>query len=136
MSDVTIDTQSVVVERHLAHAPSKIWRALTEPHLIADWLMQNDFAAQTGHKFKLSADWGHVDCEVIEIEQEKSLSYKWDAMGLFSVVTFTLMPDADGTLLRLEQTGFRDDQVQALQGAKYGWPRFFDSLETLLARVE
>lgn len=136
MSNPDTETLSVIVEREIAHPPEKIWRALTQPHLIAEWLMKNDFAANVGHRFKLSADWGAVDCEVLTIEPNKTLSYTWGALGLESVVTWTLTPQGTGTHLRMEQTGFRADQQQAYQGAKFGWPRFFTNLEAVLARAD
>jgi uncharacterized protein YndB with AHSA1/START domain len=135
------ETRSVVVEREFAHAPEKLWRALTQPHLMQEWLMKNDFAPQAGHRFKLTGDWGGVlDCEVLEIEPNRTLSYTWDfvhedpAYNLKSVVTFTLEPTATGTRLRMEQAGFRPDQKQAFGGAHAGWKQFLDKLEGLLAK--
>lgn len=135
------ETRSVVVEREFAHAPEKLWRALTQPHLMQEWLMKNDFAPQVGHRFKLTGDWGGVlDCEVLEIEPNRMLSYTWDfvhedaAYNLKSVVTFTLEPTATGTRLRMEQAGFRPDQKQAFGGAHAGWKQFLDKLEGLLAK--
>ncbi|WP_308910788.1 SRPBCC family protein [Pseudokordiimonas caeni] len=130
------ETRTVVVEREIAYPPEKIWRALTQPHLIADWLMKNDFVPSTGHRFKLHGDWGSVDCKVLEIEPETSLCYTWDAMGLESIVTWTLTPTAKGTHLKMEQTGFRPDQEQAYRGAQYGWANFFTQLEALLGRID
>jgi uncharacterized protein YndB with AHSA1/START domain len=130
------ETRSVVVERDIPFPPEKIWRALTQPHLIQEWLMKNDFTPVVGHRFNLSADWGAVDCQVLAIEPNKSLSYSWGAYGLESVVTWTLTPTSAGTRLRMEQLGFRPDQQQAYQGAKYGWQRFFTTLEQLLARID
>lgn len=130
------DTRSVVVERDLAYPPAKIWRALTQPHLMAEWLMKNDFQPTAGHAFKLTGDWGSVDCKVLEIEPETTLAYSWDAMGLESTVTWTLRPTATGTHLRMEQSGFRPDQEQAYQGAHYGWNNFFGALERLLQRPD
>jgi len=135
------ETRSVVIEREIAHPPEKLWRALTQPHLIADWLMKNDFAPNVGHRFKLSGDWGGVlDCEVLEVEPNKTLSYTWNyenddaAYALQSVVTFTLTPTSTGTHLRMEQAGFRPDQKQAYGGAHAGWKQFFDKLDGVLAR--
>jgi uncharacterized protein YndB with AHSA1/START domain len=62
MTDAASETLSVTVERDLAYPPEKIWRALTQPHLIAEWLMKNDFAPVVGHGFRFTADWGGVDC--------------------------------------------------------------------------
>ena len=137
------EVRTVVVEREMAHPPEKLWRALTQPHLIAEWLMANDFVPDVGHRFQLRGDWGGVlDCEVIEVEPGETLSYTWNhrhadaAYDLESVVTFTLTPIASGTLLRMEQAGFRPDQKQALGGAKYGWQQFFGKLEQLLESVD
>jgi uncharacterized protein YndB with AHSA1/START domain len=132
----TSEVLSVVVERELPYPAEKIWRALTQPHLIAEWLMKNDFAPVRDHTFTLSAEWGSVACTVREVEPDRSLSYTWDAYGLESVVTWTLTPGARGTLLRMEQVGFRPDQQQAYQGAKFGWQKFFGNLEQLLARAD
>ena len=140
---MTAETRSVTVEREFAHPPAKLWRALTQPHLIADWLMKNDFAPAVGHTFNLSGDWGGtLDCEVLEIEPEETLAYRWDyahddpQFDLRSVVTFTLTPTPAGTLLRMEQAGFRPDQPRASGGAKYGWQQNFDKLESVLGRME
>ena len=135
MTDTAAETLCVVVERDIPHPPEKIWRALTQPHLIEEWLMKNDFAPAVGHSFKLSADWGAVDCRVEAVEPNKTLSYTWAAYGLESIVTWTLTRTTTGTHLRMEQSGFRPDQQQAYQGAKFGWQKFFGSLEQLLARI-
>jgi uncharacterized protein YndB with AHSA1/START domain len=136
MSGTSTETRTVTVEREIAHPPEKIWRALTQPHLIAEWLMKNDFAPVPGHGFTLTGDWGSVDCEVLEVEPNTTLSYTWGAMGLESVVTWTLSPAGAGTHLRMEQSGFRADQEQAFQGAKFGWRKFFTQLEQVLARAD
>ncbi len=127
--------ETVVVEREFAHPPAKLWRALTTPHLMAEWLMESAFAPVVGTRFQFRADWGTVDCEVRVVEPERRLAYTWDADALKSVVTFTLTPTAAGTRLRMEQTGFRPNQTPFLEGARAGWPRFLDSLDALLART-
>ena len=138
---MTDELRTVTIERDFAHAPQKLWRTLTQPHLISEWLMDNDFAPEVGHRFKLRGEWGGVlDCEVLLIEPETSLSYTWDfnsddpAYALKSVVTFTLTPTAGGARLRMEQSGFRPDQKQAFGGAKIGWAQFFDKLDTVAAQ--
>jgi uncharacterized protein YndB with AHSA1/START domain len=132
MSDA--QTRTVTVERDVPYPPEKIWRALTQPHLIAEWLMQNDFLPATGHRFSFRGDWGSVDCKVLEIEPHRTLSYSWDAMGLESVVTWTLTPTTTGTHLRMDQAGFKPDQTQAFMGAKAGWRNFLEKLEQIVAR--
>ena len=135
MSDPAAQTRSVIVERELPYPPEKLWRALTQPHLIEEWLMKNDFKPAVDHRFKFSADWGAVDCQVLAIEPNRTLSYTWAAMGLESVVTWTLTPTGAGTHLRMEQSGFRPDQEQAYQGAKFGWQQFLAKLEEVSARA-
>jgi uncharacterized protein YndB with AHSA1/START domain len=136
MNTTSAETLSVVVERDIAHPPEKIWRALTQPHLIEEWLMKSDFKPVVGHRFDFRADWGSVDCKVEAVEPNKTLSYTWDAYGLKSIVTWTLTPtNTGGTHLRMEQAGFRPEQKQAYEGAKLGWKRFFANLERVLAQV-
>jgi uncharacterized protein YndB with AHSA1/START domain len=143
MNEISMEARTVVVEREISSPPEKLWRALTQPHLIEEWLMKNDFSPVVGHRFSLRGEWGGVlDCEVLAIEPNKRLSYTWDfahddaAFNLKSVVTFTLTPTTAGTHLRMEQTGFRPDQKQASGGAKYGWQQFFARLEQVLARID
>jgi uncharacterized protein YndB with AHSA1/START domain len=134
------ELRSVVVEREFPHPPEKLWRALTQPHLISEWLLKNDFVPALGHKFKLEVQnerfSGVIDCEVLVIEPNKTLSYSWNSMGLETAVTFTLTPTKGGVHLRMEQSGFRPDQPKNYGGAKYGWQNFFGNLEKLLARMD
>lgn len=136
MSKPASEALSVVVERELPFPAEKIWRALTQPQLIEEWLMKNDFQPVVDHRFKLSADWGAVDCKVLAVEPSKSLSYTWAAYGVETVVTWTLTPTRSGTRLRMEQTGFRPEQQQAYQGAQGGWQQFFAAMARVLARID
>ncbi|WP_129790708.1 SRPBCC domain-containing protein [Sphingosinicella sp. CPCC 101087] len=136
MNDAATETRSVIVEREIGHPPEKIWRALTQPHLMEEWLMRNDFKPLVGHRFALRADWGSVGGEVLEVEPNRTLSYTWGDDDLSSVVTWTLTPTQIGTLLRMEQSGFRRDQPNYYHGAKSGWPRFLARLEQVLARID
>ncbi len=143
MNAISTETRAVVVEREFAFPPEKLWRALTQPHLIEEWLMKNDFKPAVGHHFNLRGEWGGVlDCEVLAIEPHKTLSYTWNfahddaAYDLKSVVTFTLTATRAGTLLRVEQSGFRPDQKQAYGGARVGWQKFLADLEQVLGRTD
>jgi uncharacterized protein YndB with AHSA1/START domain len=141
MNQPSTETRSVVVERELPFPPEKVWRALTQPHLIEEWLMKNDFNPVVGHRFNLrrtpKPDMNIVvDCQVLVVEPSKTLSYTWAAFDLESVVTFTLTPTSTGTILRMEQSGFRPDQKQAYGGARGGWQKFFANLEQVLARTD
>jgi uncharacterized protein YndB with AHSA1/START domain len=135
------ETRTVVVEREIAHPPEKIWRALTQPHLIAEWLMKNDFKPVVGHRFNLSRDATPdvkvvIDCEVTEVEPNETLSYRWKAFGTDTVVTFTLTPTSAGTILRVEQEGFAADNRAAIKGANASWRQFLRALDELVTRID
>jgi uncharacterized protein YndB with AHSA1/START domain len=135
------ETRSVVIERELPFPPEKIWRALTQPHLIEEWLMKNDFNPVVGHRFNLRRNPKPdvnivIDCQVLIVEPNKTLSYTWSAFDLEGVVTWTLTPTSTGTHLRMEQSGFRPDQKLAYGGARGGWQKFLANLEQVLARTD
>lgn len=136
MSETSTQTRSVVAEREVPYPPEKVWRALTQPHLLEAWLMKTDFEPVVDHRFELRADWGVVDCQVMSVDPYTSISYTWTSLGLDSIVYWTLTPTGVGTHLRMEQAGFRPDQEQAYQGAKFGWQRFLTQLEQVLERPE
>ena len=141
MTGTAPETRTVIVERDIASSPEKLWRALTQPHLIEEWLMKTDFKPVQGHRFTLSRTPKPevsilVDCEVLEVEPNRTLSYSWDAFGLESVVTFTLTPTATGTRLRVEQSGFRPEQKAAFKGANASWPHFLAALEDLIKTLD
>jgi uncharacterized protein YndB with AHSA1/START domain len=139
-AEIRTDTRSVVIEREMPHAPEKIWRALTQAPLIEQWLMKNDFEPVTGHRFNFRAPaqphWNGVTaCEVLLVEPPARLAYTWNssadeaAKGLKTVVTWTLAATPRGTLVRLEQAGFRAHEEANSRGANYGWQRFVAALE-------
>ena len=125
----------------MPYPPEKVWRALTQGALIKEWLMDNDFEPVVGHKFNLRAtpvpNWnGVIDCEVLVVEPNKKLSYTWNSLGLASIVVLTLVATSGGTLVRMEQSGFRPDQDANYQGAKYGWQKFIGGLERVVAGLQ
>ena len=136
MTNTATEALCVVVEREMPYPPEKIWRALTQPHLIEEWLMKNDFKPVVDHRFNLRADWGSVDCQVLAVEPNKTLSYTWGSYDLKSVVTWTLTPTSTGTLLRMEQSGFGPDQEANYKGANYGWRKFIGNLERVVAGLQ
>jgi uncharacterized protein YndB with AHSA1/START domain len=140
------DTQSISLEYDLPHPPAKVWRALTEPELLAQWLMANDMRPTVGHSFTFKAEptpwWdGIVHCEVLEIEPHKRLRYTWrsgpESSPLDTVVTWTLTPTASGgTRLALEHSGFLSTNAFAFDGASKGWQRMLgEGLTDVLARA-
>ena len=137
----TATTCSLVIEREMPHPPEKIWRALTQGPLIAEWLLTNDFQPVVGHRFQFRAtpvqNWnGIIDSEVLLVEPHTRLSYGWTSMGLETVVTWTLTPTAGGTLLRMEQSGFPSEEGRNYKGAKYGWTNFIGKLENVVGGLQ
>ena len=136
-------TESLSFEFDLHHAPAKVWRALTDPVLLAEWLLPVvALKLEPGAAFTLRAPpqpgWnGSVNCRFREIEAHRKLSYTWvvGAMELDTVVTFTLTPTATGTRLSLVQSGFTPAQKQNRGGARYGWKMMGGKLVDLLARI-
>jgi uncharacterized protein YndB with AHSA1/START domain len=140
MTEAATESRSIVVERTLAHPPEKVWRALTEPSLIARWLMQNDFVPEVGRRFNFRATpipnaWnGVTDCEVLEVVPFRRLVYSWCASGeeaeggLKTTVTWTLTPAAGGTHVRMEQAGFRPQDEMGRQAMSGGWPGMVERL--------
>jgi uncharacterized protein YndB with AHSA1/START domain len=141
MSNPAESTRTLVIERVFPHATEKLWRALTENPLIAQWLLKNDFEPVVGRKFQFRSDpvpnWdGVIDCEVLVVDPLKQLSYSWNSLGLESVVLWTLTPTEGGTHLRMEHSGFRPDQEFAYKGANYGWQNFLGGLERVVAGLQ
>ena len=134
-------TESISFEFDLPHAPEKVWRALTDPDLLAEWLLPViglELAPGTAFSFKTQPypGWdGTVNCRFVEIEPNRKLSYTWSVPFLDTVVTFTLTPTASGTRLSLVQSGFKADQKQESGGARYGWKMMGGKLVDLLARI-
>jgi uncharacterized protein YndB with AHSA1/START domain len=134
-------TESISFEFDLHHLPEKVWRALTDPVLLAEWLLPVlDLKVEPGAAFTFKAQpqpgWdGVVNCRFLEIEAHRRLSYTWVVGGMDTVVMFTLTPTASGTRLSLVQSGFRPDQKRNVNGARYGWKMMGGKLVDLLARI-
>jgi uncharacterized protein YndB with AHSA1/START domain len=142
--DTTAPTQSQAIsfEFDLRHPPAKIWRALTEPALMAKWLLPIvNFDLAPGAEFTLQAPpqpgWdGAVNCRVIDVVPHETLSYTWKVGDLDTVVTFVLAPSEAGTRLSLVQSGFKESQKKNFGGARYGWRMMGARLVDILAQID
>ena len=141
--DTTAPSQieTISFELDLRHSPEKVWRALTDPDLLAEWLLPViglDLEPGAAFTFKTQAypGWdGTVNCRFVEIEPLRKLSYTWTVPFLDTVVTFTLTPTALGTRLSIVQSGFTADQKRESGGARYGWKMMGGKLVDLLERI-
>jgi uncharacterized protein YndB with AHSA1/START domain len=142
-TDITApsQTEALTLAFDLAHPPSKVWRALTDPVLLSEWLQPIvELKLEPGAAFVFQTPahpgWdGIVHCRVLEVEAPKKISYTWGAIGLDTVVTFTLTPTPSGTHLLLVQSGFKPEQKQAFGGARYGWNMMGTRLIEHLAKL-
>jgi uncharacterized protein YndB with AHSA1/START domain len=133
----TATTHTITMEYDLPHAPAKVWRALTDPKLVAQWLMDTDMQLKVGSKFKFtmqpSAWWdGIVRSEMLEVVPNKKLVYSWGSSQgnteLATVVTWTLTPTpSGGTKLSLVHSGFPTKDSPYFAGAQSGWKEKIDS---------
>ncbi|WP_437477250.1 SRPBCC domain-containing protein [Sorangium sp. So ce1014] len=134
-------TDALTFEFDLPHKPEKVWRALTDPALLDEWLLPTiGLQLEPGAAFTFKTDpypgWdGTVSCKLLEIEAQRKLKYTWTVPFLDTVVTFTLTPTTSGTKLSLEQSGFKPDQKQNFGGARYGWKMMGEKLISLLERT-
>jgi uncharacterized protein YndB with AHSA1/START domain len=137
-------TDAISFEVDLRHSPQKVWRAITDPALLAQWLLPVfEWKLEPGAAFLFKTEphppWdGRVRCQMLAIEPERELRYTWSVgdMELDTVVTFTLTPTATGTRLTLVQSGFQASQKQNWGGARYGWKMMSERLVALLAQPE
>jgi uncharacterized protein YndB with AHSA1/START domain len=131
--------ESISFEFDLHHSPEKVWRALTDPVLLTEWLLPViELKLEPGAEFTLKTQpqpgWdGIVNCRFLEIEAHRKLSLSWIVGDIDTVVTFTLTPTASGTHLSVVHSGFRPDQKQNFGGARYGWKMMGGKLVDLLA---
>ena len=138
-------TDSLSFDFELPYRPEKVWRALTDPVLLTEWLLPvvgSRLELETGAGFTFQTQpypgWdGTVHCRVLEVDSPRKLSYTWVVgnMELDTVVTFTLAPTAVGTRLSLVQSGFTPAQKKNFGGARYGWRMMGGKLVDLLARI-
>jgi uncharacterized protein YndB with AHSA1/START domain len=135
-------TESIAFEFELHHPPEKVWRAITDPVLLTEWLLpvvelELEIGAAFTFKTQPYPGWdGTVNCRILEIEANRKLSYAWVVgdMEIDTVVTFTLTPTPTGARLSLVQSGFKPDQKQNFGGARYGWKMMGQKLVDLLTR--
>lgn len=134
---------TISFEVDLAFPPEKVWRALTDPTLVAEWLLPAaGLVPRPGTAFTLQAPpqpgWdGTVRCDVLTADSPRTLAYRWVVgdMELDTVVTFVLTPTETGTHLALEHSGFDASQRQAFGGARYGWRMMTERLVEVLGRT-
>jgi uncharacterized protein YndB with AHSA1/START domain len=131
-------TKDAVIEldHFYPHPPAAIWKALTDPALHARWWAAGDVRAVVGHRFELDmGKWGKQACEVIEVEPERLLKYRFATGSLDTTIAWRLTPEPGGTRLTLTHAGFDLDSPmsrQAFDGMKSGWPSILSRIGAVL----
>lgn len=129
MADISLDFQ-------FKSTINKVWDALTNPDMLAQWVMENNFKPEVGYKCKF---WNEeidlvVDSEVLVVEEPNKLSYTWIGGPIDTIVTWSLKQEGETTYLHLDHTGFEKED-QAYNGAKYGWAYKVEELKKALGEV-
>lgn len=130
--------ESITFEVDLHHPVEKVWRALTQPELLKEWLLPViGHRLDVGAEFHLQAPtqpgWdGKVNCQYLRVEEQRQLSWSWRVGDIDTIVTITLSETPHGTLLHLVQSGFKPHQKRNWGGARYGFKLMTEKLETLL----
>lgn len=135
--------RDILLQRFYPHPPKLVWRAITEAGLITCWMqMDNEFKPEVGHRFELrdiSGNWdGVLYCEVLLVDPPSQLVYqfKGGVMKHATTVTFTLIPEANGTRLKLDHTGFTGLTDIAISGIiGLGWRRMLRHLSKTLTDI-
>jgi uncharacterized protein YndB with AHSA1/START domain len=133
---VTKQLGEIRLEHVYTQAPTKVWRALTLPEMVARWWAPGDIRAEVGHRFEMDmGQWGKQPCEVLEVELERRFSYRFAAPTLNTIITWELAPEGGGTRLTLIHQGFDLESPvgrRAYEGMKPGWPGILERIATVL----
>lgn len=128
-----LETATIRVQWDLVDPPEKVWRALTDPELLSEWLMPTDMRAESGYRFTFRSQprpgWdGIVHCEILEVIPCERLVYSWRGSSrneagqeLDTTVMWTILPTSEGgTRLVLEHSGFEPEGF-AFKAMSQGW---------------
>jgi uncharacterized protein YndB with AHSA1/START domain len=127
---------TIRLEHVYSQPPAKVWRALTEPELVARWWAPGDVRAVVGHRFEMDMGrWGMQPCEVLAVEPERLFRYRFAEPTLNTIITWELRQEGTGTRLVLTHEGFDLGSPmgrQAYEGMKPGWPGILVKIATQL----
>lgn len=127
------ETTMIVCDQFLTHSPEDVWRALTDPDLLARWWVPGDVQAEVGHRFNLDmGKWGQQPCEVTAVEPGRLFAYRFGGGSIDTTITWRVEPEGTGTRLLLEHTGFDLDSPlgrQAYEGMGAGWPHVLERID-------
>lgn len=124
------------VDRRIAAAPERVWRAFTEPRELSEWFWPPAFAtdaslvAEVGGAFRAySAPVGLGVSGVVTqavAGRRLALTWRWDAKQKETAAVLLFAPDGDGTRLTVRHDGFSTDEMVA--DHVRGWSDCLDRL--------
>ena len=124
---------SITVDQFVARPPTDVWRALTEPDLLARWWAAGDVAPVVGHEFTLDmGPWGPAPCKVLEAAPPERFVHTFTERW---TLTWTLVPEGSGTRVLLEHRGFDLDDPQHRHAFDMMGPGWRDDVLPRLAEV-
>jgi uncharacterized protein YndB with AHSA1/START domain len=119
------DTYGVRFERLLDHPLPAVWKAITEPSVMAGWLAP---VTITGGTISLHLTGGKMGGRILRREEDHLFEYEWHNG---TVVRWELLGEGPGRC-RLVFTHSAVIESQLL-GAATGWHYHMDALELILA---
>ena len=134
---MTTATESIVIEQFIRKPPARVWAALTSPEEIARWWAPGDIKPVVGHKFTLDmGSWGQQPCEILEAVEPERLVYSFTPDW---TLTWKLVPEAGGTRLVFEHSGFdlsNPQQRFAFENMGSGWKKILPHFAGLLEKED
>jgi uncharacterized protein YndB with AHSA1/START domain len=130
------DRATIECDEFLAHPPSVVWRAITDPELQARWWAPGDIRPVVGHRFTITLyPFGELPSEVLAVEPERMIRYSLGGGSFDTTLTWRLVPEGNGTRLFLTQEGFDLDSPlakDAFDRMKHGWPIVLQRIDPAL----
>ena len=139
---------SITLKRHIKAPPAKVFAAWTQAEKLVRWFgpyetlmetMKAELDVRPGGKYRASfrtqdGEYHEVGGEYREVVPEQRLQFTWawhTTKERESLVTITMTPDGQGTMLTLLHEQLFDQK--AADGLKHGWT---GTLEKLAAVFE
>ena len=138
---------SLTIVRQFKAAPEKVWRALTQPEALKQWMAPDDAFQipvaeadlRVGGRYHIvmkSLDGEEHDVSGVYrvVEPNRKLAYTWawkSTPERESLVTFELRAAGGGTALTLKHEQFADEEARDKH--QHGWTGCLARLEKLVA---
>jgi uncharacterized protein YndB with AHSA1/START domain len=148
MSTQTISKPSLTLSRRYDAAPARVFSAWTDPQKLTRWfglapveVMHAEADLRVGGRYRIvsrTADGEEHDVSGVyrEVVQNAKLVFTWawrSTPERESLVTLTLKPDGDGTLLTLQHEQFFDEPARDRHQS--GWTRLLENLDGYLTEA-